>query len=74
MYTTYRLRADELSSSLITSIKSIYQNREIEIIIREVQDETEYLLSNDENRRHLLKGIEELDNRQNLTFKDEKEL
>jgi hypothetical protein len=44
MYTTYRLRADEITDNILKGIKDIYQNKEIELIVQEVQDETEYLL------------------------------
>lgn len=48
------------------SVKRAYHNKEIEIIIQDVQDETEYLLSSPENREHLLRAVGEIDSRQNL--------
>lgn len=66
MYSTYRLRADELSSRLLNAIKETYHDREIEITIQEVQDETDYLMSSPANREHLLKAIENISKHRDL--------
>ena len=66
MYSTYKLNADELSSDILKSIKSAYQHKEIEIIVQDIQDETEYLLSSDTNKEHLLKAVKEINNKENL--------
>jgi len=60
MFATYRLRADEINDTFLKTIQSNYMNKEIEITIQEVVDETEYLLKSEPNRRHLLRGIEEI--------------
>jgi len=60
MVATYRLRADEINDTFLKTIQSNYMNKEIEITIQEVEDETEYLLKSEPNRRHLLRGIEEI--------------
>lgn len=52
-----RLKLDELNPSLISSIKSLYKNKEIEIIMHDVKDETEYLKENSSNHKFLLKQI-----------------
>lgn len=66
MYSTYRLKADELSSDFIKALKKAYQHREIEIIVQEVEDETEYLLKNPANREHLLGAINNIENNSDL--------
>ena len=66
MYSTYRLKAEELSNDFVESVKSAYHDKEIEIIIQDVQDETEYLLSSNANKEHLLKAVEEINNNENL--------
>ena len=66
MISTYRLNADELSSAFIQSLKKAYQHRDIEIIVQEVLDETEYLLSSPANVEHLLQGLEDVKNNKNL--------
>ena len=60
MVATYRLRADEINDTFLKNIQSNYMNKEIEITIKEIEDETEYLLKSEPNRRHLLRGIEEM--------------
>lgn len=66
MYSTYRLQADELSPEFIKALKKTYQHRQIEIIVQEVQDETEYLMSSDANRDHLMRAIKNIENHTNL--------
>jgi len=66
MYSTYRLKADELSSDILDAIKNAFQHREIEITINDVPDETDYLLGTTANKEHLLKAVEEIDNQKNL--------
>lgn len=66
MYSTYRLKADELSSDILNAIKNAFQHREIEITIQDIPDETDYLLGATANKEHLLKAIDEIDNQENL--------
>jgi len=66
MYSTYRLKADELSSDILNAIKNAFQHREIEITIQDIPDETDYLLGTIANKEHLLKAIDEIDNQENL--------
>lgn len=62
MYALYKLRADELDQRFLDSLKSQFQDREIEIAVSEVadstEDETAYLLRSPANRERLLRAIE----------------
>jgi hypothetical protein len=60
MQATYRIFADEMTDTFLNVIKDNYRNKEIEITVREVEDETGYLLKSEANRQHLLRGIEEI--------------
>lgn len=66
MVSTYRVNIDELTPDFIEGIKKVYQHQEVEIIIREVEDETEYLMKSPENHRRLLESIENIKQRKNL--------
>jgi len=67
MYSTYRLKANELDKDFIKSLKEIFHNKEIEIIVQEVEeDETEYLLKSPVNRDRLLKAVKNADENSNL--------
>ncbi|MBI5748228.1 MAG: hypothetical protein HZA00_03810 [Nitrospinae bacterium] len=65
MYSTYRLKANELDSKFIENLKTLFEDKEIEIAVYEV-DETEYLLKSDANRRRLLEAIDNVKNEKNL--------
>jgi antitoxin YefM len=60
MQATYRLFADEITDAFLAVIKDTYRNKEIEITVREAEDETAYLVKSEENRRHIMCGIKEL--------------
>lgn len=66
MYSTYRLKADELSLDFINALKNTYHHRQIQIIVQDVEDETEYLLSSPANREHLLTAVKHVQNTDNL--------
>jgi antitoxin YefM len=67
MYSTYRLKASELDKDFIESLKGIFHDKEIEIIVQEVhEDETDYLLKNPANRDSLLKAVKNANDNLNL--------
>jgi antitoxin YefM len=65
VYTVYRLHADELDKQFLQALKMLFANREIEIVVTEV-DETAYLLQEDANRERLLHAVENVENSQGL--------
>lgn len=67
MQTTYRVRPDELTPDFIQGIKATYKDREIEITVTDVVDDTEYLLSTEANKTHLLASIAQIESGSGLT-------
>ena len=65
MQISYRLNANELDNNFLESLKSAFQNKEIEIVVYE-SDETAFLLQNPVNRKRLLTAVENIQNRNNL--------
>ena len=65
MQSSYRLKANELDEKFIAGLKETYKDKDIEIIIYEV-NETEYLLQSDVNRQRLMQAKTNVDNRTNL--------
>ncbi|MEI8203263.1 MAG: hypothetical protein WCH34_09645 [Bacteroidota bacterium] len=59
MYGTFHLKASELDENLIRKIKNVFGEKNISITIEEDIDETDYLLSNPENKKLLKKSLEE---------------
>ena len=65
MRTSYRLNAKELDQHFLKSLQTLFQDREIEIVIYDV-DETAYLSQSEANQQKLLKAIENVENGTNL--------
>jgi antitoxin YefM len=73
MQATYRLRADEITYNFLKGLKDTYQDKEIEIVVQEVEDETAYLLKSEANRKHLLTAVQDVQNGvsgHTMTFED----
>ncbi len=70
MYTLYKMHADEIDNSFLKSLKAMFGDKEIEIVVCEAgqseENETAYLLKSSANRDHLLRAIENVTNAQNL--------
>ena len=69
MYTVYRLKANELDSNFLKSLKSLFKDKDIEIAVCETpmeDDETAYLLRSDANRERLMKALENVSQRRDL--------
>jgi antitoxin YefM len=65
MSAIYRLKASEIDGNFLAQVKETFGEKEIEIVISEV-DETEYLLKSEVNKNRLLKAIENIKNNRNL--------
>jgi antitoxin YefM len=65
MQSVHRLKANELDDRFLESLKAQWGDREIEIVISEA-DETAYLMRNEANRQHLLKAVNDIEQRHNL--------
>ncbi len=65
MQTTYRLNANELNDQFLEALKSLFKDKEIEIVVNEV-DETTYLIQTETNRKRLMESIENINLGNNL--------
>ena len=65
MQTIYRLKASELDNNFLEGLKTTFGDKEIKIIVYEV-NETDYLLKSDANKARLLQAIENVNNKNNL--------
>lgn len=73
MQSSYRLKANELDEKFLAGLKETYKDKDIEIIIYEV-NETEYLLQSDVNRQRLMQAKSNVDNKTNLVEIDLEDL
>jgi antitoxin YefM len=65
MQSVYRVNANELDDRFLESLKALFGDRQIEIVVSSI-DETDYLLGNEANRSHLLRAIQNVEERKNL--------
>lgn len=78
MYTTYKLKANELNDDFLQSVKALFHDKVVEIAICDSleaeEDETTYLLKNPVNSERLLTAINNIDQPQNIVRVDLSEL
>ncbi len=65
MNTIYRLNVSELDEKFIKSLKVLFKDKDIEIVVSEA-DETAYLVSSDANRTRLVTAIENVEKEESL--------
>ncbi|NEQ65661.1 MAG: hypothetical protein F6K21_09205 [Symploca sp. SIO2D2] len=65
MESSFRLNARDLDQKFLESLKTLFQDREIEIIVYDV-DETAYLSKSEANQQRLLKAIKNVENGTNM--------
>lgn len=61
MITTFKLNTSELDIDFIESIKRLFKNKEVEIFIKEAENDAENKYSED-----LLKSVAEIENIENI--------
>jgi len=67
MSTVYRVKASEIDGAFLEKIKAKFGNKEIEIVVSELnQDETEYLFKSETNKNRLLTAVENIKAHKNL--------
>lgn len=67
MSTVYRLKASEINNDLLEKIKATFGNKEIEIVVSELnQDETEYIFKSEHNKNRLLSAVDNINTQNNL--------
>jgi len=57
MEAIYKLKANEVSTNLIDTIKILFKGKEITITVSSEPDETTYLTMNPANKKHLMESI-----------------
>jgi len=67
MQTTIKTNTTELDLNFLDAVRKLFKDQDIEISIRNL-DETEYLMSNEANRRHLMESIAEYERKETATF------
>lgn len=65
MNTIYRLNANELDEKFLQSLRTLFKDKDIEIMVTEI-DETAYLLRSEPNKKRLLKAVENAEKGENL--------
>jgi hypothetical protein len=58
MDATYRLKPYELNIDFLETLKNTFRDKEISVSVEEIQDETDFLLSTEANRKHLFEALE----------------
>ncbi|MCA1625340.1 MAG: hypothetical protein LC768_03335 [Acidobacteria bacterium] len=72
MQTIYQINADDLDQNLLESIKALFKNKEIEIVVSE-RDETAYLLRSPANRELLLRTIKDVEENRNVIIPNQEQ-
>ena len=57
MTSTYTMRSSELSEDFINSLQQMFRGKKIEIKVRALDDESDYLLSAEKNKAHPMHSI-----------------
>jgi phospholipid N-methyltransferase len=58
MNATYQLKPYELNVDFFESLKQTFKDRDIVLSVKTIQDETDFLLSTEANRKQLFEALE----------------
>jgi antitoxin YefM len=72
MQTIYQINVNELDQKILDSIKVLFKDKEIEIIVSE-RDETAYLLRSPANRESLLNAARDIEENRNIIVPDQEQ-
>ena len=60
MYTTFHFQsAKDINKDILDAIKSAFKNKPIVLTVEEEQDDTAYLIANENNKAFLIKSMEQ---------------
>jgi hypothetical protein len=66
MTSTYTLNTGELTPDFIATLRKMYPGKDVEIVVREAETDTEYLLSSPANRAQLLAALADIEKGEHL--------
>lgn len=69
MSSTININTDDLTPDFIDRIKKLFPHKEVEILIYE-QDDTDYLMRTEANKKHLLDAVKRVENKEGLIDMD----
>ena len=73
MRATFELDIDELDVEFFNRLKELFGQRHIRLtVIADTIDETDYLLSSEANKQHLLQSMKEINEGRVISFDSEK--
>jgi hypothetical protein len=58
MDATYRLKPYKLNADFLETLKRNFWDKEISVSVEEIQDETDFLLSTEANRKYISEALE----------------
>lgn len=74
MNTVIQMHIDELDEKILKSLRKLFKDKKITITISDSEDDTNYLLTNESNRNHLLSSIDKVRENKFIQFKTIKDL
>lgn len=66
METTFRFNTEDINVQFLDVLKMLFANKTIEISVKEIRDDTSFLLNEPESREFYLKAIDDLKTQTNV--------